>query len=146
MKPTLLVALLCLAGTMTTMASPSHPVIAAEKARGAALVKGDAKTVANLLADDLQYTHSNGRREGKKDVVSALEAKSLAYERFVLADLEAREVTRDVAVLTGKIDQRKRSSGQWGDARLLFHAVWRNESGTWRLVSLQTAMPPAPKS
>jgi hypothetical protein len=45
-------------------------------------------------------------------------------------------------VLSGKIDQRKVTDGRGADLRLLFHAVWRNEAGAWRLVSLQTALPP----
>jgi ketosteroid isomerase-like protein len=141
----LLVFLGLLVSAFPAMASQPHPVIAAEQARAAALVKGDANTVAASLADDLIYIHSNGRRETKRDIVNGFETKTLKYEYFRLSDLEAREVTRDVTVLTGKINQRKFSSGQWGDAELLFHAIWRNDSGTWRLASLQTLKVPAPQ-
>lgn len=121
-------------------------VIAAEKARDAALLAGDAVAVANILSDDLRYIHTNGYHETKRMVVDALAEKKLAYERLDASDVVADEVRPDVVVLTGKLDQRKLSNGHWGDLKMLFQAVWRNESGTWRLVNLQTVLPPPPAS
>jgi hypothetical protein len=40
--------------------------------------------------------------------------------------------------------ERKLGSAGWGNLVLLFQGVWRNEAGTWRLVNLQTALPPPP--
>lgn len=144
-------SMLCLAIISTALATaatgsqaPTKAVIAAEQARRAALLSGDASAVAAVLADDLRYIHSNGKLEDKQAVVDGLASKAVAYERFELSGLEPRPITEDVVVLTGTIDQRKRSSGKWSELRLLFHAVWRNESGVWRLVSLQTVLPPAP--
>jgi hypothetical protein len=119
-------------------------VIAAEKARNVALVAADMKAVANLLSDDLRYVHSNGKLETKQNVLDSFAAKKTAYEWMKTTDLVADEVSSDVVVLSGKIDQRKLGSAGWANLVLLFQGVWRNESGTWRLVNLQTALPPAP--
>jgi len=131
---------LAIAGTGSTDA-----VLAAEAARGEALRKGDATTLAKLLSDELRYTHSNGKLEKKPDAVGALQKGEIAFERFETSDLHATEIATGVVVLSGRVDQRKLGNGKWNDAKLLFHAVWRNEGGQWRLVSLQTAMPPSPK-
>jgi ketosteroid isomerase-like protein len=117
-------------------------VIAAEKARGAALVAGDATRLADILSDDLRYIHSNGHLETKRVIVDDLAARKLVYERLVTSDLVPDEVTGDVVVLSGKIDQRKLANGRWSELKLLFQAVWRNEAGTWRIVNLQTVLPP----
>lgn len=146
MKLLLFLALISATLAFAAPKESADAVIAAEHSRRAALLAGDAAAAAALLADDLQYIHSNGRREDKQAVVDGLASRQVVYERFNLANLEARPITSDVVVLTGTIDQRKRSSGRWGEVKLLFHAVWRHEAGTWRLASLQTVQPPAPRS
>ena len=120
-------------------------VLAAEAARGEALRKGDANGLAILLSEDLRYVHSNGRFQRKADAVGELAEKKVAFDRFETSELNATEVAPGVVVLSGRIDQRKLGNGKWSDAKLLFHAVWRIENGQWRLVSLQTAMPPVAK-
>lgn len=125
-------------------ASNADDVIASEKARNIALVAGDLDAIANLLSDDLRYIHSNGKFENKKIVLDSFSSKKTAYEWMKSYDLVADEVTGDVVVLTGKIDQRKLGSTGWANLVLLFQGVWRKEAGTWRLTNLQTALPPAP--
>jgi hypothetical protein len=117
-------------------------VIAAEKARNVALVAGDVKALTDILSDDLRYIHSNGKLETKQIVLETIASKKTAYEWMRTSDLVADEVTPNVVVLSGKIDQRKLGGAGWAELVLLFQAVWRNESGTWRLANLQTALPP----
>jgi hypothetical protein len=119
-------------------------VIAAEKERNSALVAADLPAIANLLSDDLRYIHSNGKLETKQNVLDSYAAKKTAYEWMRTSDLVADELTPDIVVLSGKIDQRKLGGAGWQNLVLLFQGVWRNESGTWRLVNLQTALPPPP--
>lgn len=147
MKPALRFALPCLLLLAVCRATPAEDaVVAAEQSRRAALLAGDAPALAALLADDLTYIHSSGKRETKADAVSGIASRKVAYERFDLDQLKTQIVTEDVVVLTGAIDQRKFSGGKWTDLKLLFHAVWRREAGAWRLASLQTAQPPPPKA
>ena len=146
MKSSLGLLFAMLAPLAGASSDPSAGVLAAEAARGQALRSGNAEALATLLSDDLRYIHSTGKVEGKSDAVNALAGRTVAYERFESSELHATVVAPGVVVLTGKIDQRKLSGGKWTEARLLFHAVWRTESGQWRLISLQTALPPAPKS
>jgi len=135
--------LLTSAGTASAGAN-ADAVIAAEKARNVALVAADMVAVANLLSDDLRYIHSNGKLETKQNVLDSFAAKKTAYEWMNTTDLVADEVAPDVVVLSGKIDQRKLGGAGWQNLVLLFQGVWRNEAGTWRLVNLQTALPPPP--
>lgn len=119
-------------------------VLAADKARGAALLAADVKALDRLLADDLRYTHSNGMLETKAIHIGTFTA-GLRYERFETSKLHGQVIAPGVVVLTGVINQRKGTAGKWTDFNnLLFHAVWRLDAGSWRLASLQTAVPPAP--
>jgi hypothetical protein len=118
-------------------------VIAQDVRRGEALLRGDANALADIYSDDLLYTHSNGRVETKAEFVGALADRSLTYQRFVTEGVNGSRIMSDVVVLRGRIDQRKIVSGQPGTAKLFFTSVWRLESGTWRMVAMQTAVIPA---
>ncbi len=139
MKSFLLFSMILASVTTARATDNKAAVIAAAQARAAALLRGDAAALGAVLSDDLRCIHSTGRVETKAEAVADLAAKRVAYERFDLSDLHADEIAPGIVVLSGKIDQRKLSKGQWSDMKLLFHAVFRNESGTWRIVSMQTA-------
>lgn len=137
--------LLCFAAVIAGAgaATPDDPVSAVMRQdvrRGEALLRGDAKALADLYSDELLYTHSNGRLETKAEFVGALADGSLTYQRFVTEGVNGSRITPDVVVLRGRIDQRKRVNGQPGTAKLFFTSVWRRESGTWRMVGMQTAV------
>ena len=118
-------------------------VIAAEKARGAALLAADLKALDKLMADDCRYTHSSGKVETKKDHIDTF-VNGLRYERFDTTGIHGHVVTPDVVVLNGRINQRKGVGGKMADLHLFFQSVWRREASGWRLASLQTALAPAP--
>ncbi len=118
-------------------------VIAAEKARGVAILSADLKALDALMADDCRYTHSSGKVESKKDHIDTF-VNGLRYERFITSGIHGHSVTPDVVVLNGRIDQRKGVDGKMTDLNLFFQSVWRREATGWRLASLQTALAPAP--
>ena len=124
---------------------PAAAALAAEEARGAALRSHDSAALAMVLSDELRYIHSTGKIETKADVLQGLREGRVAYERFVTSDVHAAAVADKVVVLSGRIDQRKVTDRRGVDLQLLFHAVYRNEDGVWRQVSLQTALPPLPQ-
>lgn len=150
MKPqqfTLLVALfvcafLSMPATTNPSASSIDAVLAAEKARSAALVSGDTKALDRLLADDLRYVHSNGRVQTKKDVIDGLADGTTAYSSFSTEKIHSNPVTADVVVLSGTLNQRKFGNGKWTEAQLLFQAVWRKSAQGWQLVNIQTVKVP----
>ncbi len=116
-------------------------VIAADNARGAALLAADTAALGRLLADDLRYTHSTGKIETKAIHLATI-TNGLRYEKFVTSDLQGQLIAPGVVVLTGKMDQRKNTNGKISAGILMFHAVWRDDAGGWRLVSMQTAVIP----
>ncbi len=117
-------------------------MLAAEQAREAALLAADTNALGKLLADDLRYTHSDGKLETKTTHIGAF-AEGLRYARFTTSNVVGHVITPEVVVLTGILDQRKGVGEKGKDSRLMFHAVWRKKSGAWQLASLQTAALPA---
>ncbi len=156
--PKLLLAVLLLFAITRAPATPTDDaiaaVLAAEKARGAAMVASDMKTLGQILADDLIYTHSTGMQETKAAHLDSY-AQGLRYTRFETSALQANVITPDVITLNGHLEQTKGREGKWKDFHLIFLAVWRRSAtGAWQLVSLQTSLqtanrpapatPPAP--
>jgi ketosteroid isomerase-like protein len=128
--------------TQSMRAEPSViSALRADKARLAAMVAGDADALARLLSDQLRFVHSDGRVESKTDYVKNLMAGDTAYADAKTSELETTQVAADVVVVIGVQEMRKRLGPTWSDIKLRYLAVWRNESGTWRMVAWQSARP-----
>lgn len=113
----------------------------ADKARIAAMMAGDGGALAELMSDQLRFAHSDGRVESKADYVKNLTAGDTAYSDVRTSELETTQVSPDVVVVLGKQEMRKRLGPTWSDITLRYLAVWRNESGTWRMIAWQSARP-----
>ena len=116
-------------------------VMAADQARGAALLAADTQALDRLLANDLYYTHSDGKLETKAIHLGTI-TDGLRYERFVTSDLHGHVISPEVVILTGKMDQKKLKAGKSSESKLMFQAVWRHETTGWRLAGMQTAVIP----
>ena len=113
----------------------------ADKARLAAMVKGDGEALARLMSDQLRFVHSDGRVESKADYVKNLMAGDTQYADAKTSELETTQVSSDVVVVIGVQEMRKRLGATWSDVKLRYLAVWRNENGMWRMVAWQSARP-----
>ncbi len=113
----------------------------ADKARLAAMEAGDGEALGRLMSDQLRFVHSDGRVESKADYVKNLMAGDTAYADAKTSELETTQVANDVVVVIGVQEMRKRLGTEWSTIKLRYLAVWRNESGTWRMVAWQSARP-----
>ncbi len=113
----------------------------ADHARMAAMMAGDGAALGRVFSDALVFAHSDGRVEGKVDYIKALLAGDTAYVDVKVSELQTVQPAADVVVLIGRQDMRKRLGPEWSTVTLRFLSVWRNESGTWRMVAWQSARP-----
>lgn len=113
----------------------------ADKARIAAMVAGDGAALAALMSDQLRFVHSDGRVESKADYVKNLMAGDTQYADAKTSLLETMQVDPDVVVVLGLQEMRKRLGTEWSEVKLRYLAVWRNESGVWRMIAWQSARP-----
>jgi ketosteroid isomerase-like protein len=133
-------ALIC--ATQTSFAEPAViSALRADKARLAAMMAGDGEALARLMSDQLRFVHSDGRVESKADYVKNLMAGDTAYAEAKTSELETTQVSPDVVVVIGVQEMRKRLGPTWSDIKLRYLAVWRNESGAWRMIAWQSARP-----
>lgn len=120
---------------------PVISALRADKARLAAMMSGNGDALARLMSDQLRFVHSDGRVESKADYVKNLMAGDTAYADAKTSELETTQVANDVVVVIGVQEMRKRLGTEWSNIKLRYLAVWRNESGTWRMVAWQSARP-----
>ena len=120
---------------------PVISALRADKARLAAMMSGNGEALARLMSDQLRFVHSDGRVESKADYVKNLLAGDTAYADVKTSELETTQVANDVVVVIGVQEMRKRLGTEWSAIKLRYLAVWRYESGTWRMVAWQSARP-----
>lgn len=141
----MLTSAMMLLGAMAFAAQGGEPaaiaVLKADKARLAAMVAGDGAALAALLSDQLQFVHSDGRVESKADYVKNMAAGDTEYKDAKTSEVETMQVAPDVVVVIGAQEMRKRLGKEWSKINLRYLAVYRHESGAWKMVAWQSARP-----
>ena len=97
-------------------------------------LKGDAKALAPLLADDWMLTHSDGRVQYKADYLQELATRTRANSVIDNADVKIREYG-NTAVVTGTSIQSGVSDGKPWEGKFRFTRVWIIQQGKWTMVS-----------
>lgn len=109
----------------------------AEDQRIAAMIKADLAALDTLLAEELTYTHSNGRVETKAQFLAALKSGDLRYEAIDREDLTVRSYG-ETAVFTGRATLRVKSKGQENRFLVRFIDVYVKRNGRWQMVAWQS--------
>ncbi|MDO8543703.1 MAG: nuclear transport factor 2 family protein [Opitutaceae bacterium] len=113
----------------------------ADNARLAAMMAGDGRALAALMSDELKFVHSDGRIESKAQYVKNMMAGDTQYADAKTSEVTAVEPAPNVVILIGAQQMRKRLGTTWSQINLRYMAVWRNESGTWRMFAWQSMRP-----
>src|SRR6266568_3010466 len=84
-------------------ADPTDGVLEAAHAWRQGAIKQDQAALQRFLADELVYTHGNGKRQNKAEYIAEVTKGPPHYESFTESDTHIR-VYGKVAVLTGLVD------------------------------------------
>ena len=106
------------------------------------MVHVDSVALQHLLADDLTYTHTDGQRDTKAQLLQALASGDLRYESIAP---EAREVriVGSVAIVTGRSAMRVGPGGRVHAFRIRYLAIYNRGPRGWQLVAWQATRLPA---
>lgn len=127
---------LCLTA-LCLSAMAQKDLLDAEKYRFEVMSKKDTKKLAELLADDLIYTHSHGGVDGKDKIIASVAAGT--YKSVEI--LEQNPVSwATTGVISGKA--RFVIGDPAGDRTIVlrYTDVYRKEKGTWKLVAWQSLL------
>ncbi|MDZ4800836.1 MAG: nuclear transport factor 2 family protein [Bryobacteraceae bacterium] len=126
------VLLLCLtaAPAVLSAADAKAEVLAVMQEWKVAALKGDNTTLDRLLHPDITYSHSNGRTESKKDILSS---KPTMKEVTFGSDMTVR-VYGNTALVKGNMDVVNETT----TLKLSVLHVWLKGPKGWQLVGRQS--------
>lgn len=124
------------------MADSKETIRLLESRRYSAMCEGDARTLDELLADSLVYTHSYGGADSKASYLDGIRSKKWIY-RAVERPIEDIQVHGDCAVVTGQVRIELLSEGKPKKLNSRFTNVWVKGRQGWQMVAWQSTPLPA---
>jgi ketosteroid isomerase-like protein len=119
------------------MADSKDTIRLLESRRYTAMCEADAKTLEELLADSLVYTHSYGGADSKASYLDGIRSKKWIYQA-VERPIEDIQVHGDCAVVTGQVRIELLSGGQPKKLNSRFTNVWVKGRQGWQMVAWQS--------
>ena len=121
-------------------------ILAAQDARFAAMVKGDASYLETALDPSLTYHHSSGSAQTKAEFMGSIRAGVLKYKAIDIIERKVRRVG-PIAIITGIFRLQATNNGEIIDSKARFTDVYENKDGRWVQLAWQnTRIPEAPAS
>lgn len=112
-------------------------VAQAVEAMAKAMLDVDRARLEALSADQLNYGHSAGKIENKKEFVDAILSRASAFRRLELNDQTISLVDNEAIVRHLMTGETVTPSGQVSAVRVGVLQVWQKQDGTWRLLARQ---------
>ena len=116
-------------------ADPTDRVREAAAGWTQAAVRQDAAELNRWLADDLTYSHANGRTQNKAEYIAAVTKGPPRYESFTFSGIEVRFYGK-AAVLTGYVDVKMVKTDSF---RVRTLQVYVENNGQWQMAAHQSA-------
>ena len=105
----------------------------AHEKRRTATLDGDWKTVAEMMYDNLTFTHANAVVESKAQFIDALKTKRLKYQKLEDEQTQIR-VVGTAGVVSGICHILVDASGNTIDLRVEFTELWVKEGNNWKML------------
>ena len=135
---------LLLALTLDTQAAKDDArATAAQDARFAAMVKGDAAYLETALDAALTYHHSSGSAQTRAEFLGAIRAGSLKYKSIQTIERKVRRFG-SLVVITGIIRVQAFNNGEVVDMKARFTDVYESRDGKLLQVAWQNTRIPEP--
>lgn len=142
----MLTLLLALALDAQAPVKDEAQITAAQDARFAAMVKGDAAYLEAALAPSLTYHHSSGSAQTKTEFMAAIRAGALKYKALDIVERKVRRIGA-IAIITGVFRLQATNNGETIDSKARFTDVYENDHGRWVQLAWQnTRIPEAAPS
>lgn len=134
-------ALLLLSACAGFNSGPGETVEQAERRRFVAMVAQDIAALELLLAEELNYCHSNGEVENKPQFLETIRSGRLRYEAIEVQELDAR-LYQDLAIVVGQISVNAKTGNQPVNLNIRYTDAYVNRDGRWQLVAWQSTRLP----
>src|SRR5688572_18206644 len=127
--------LLILVPALLTAAGPEDAIKQAEREWATAVVKKDYATLERVMADDVAYTHSDGRLDNKVDYIASLKSGKQTYDAAEHQSIDVRMLGKDVALVRARIRMTAAAGGKPATpANFSALRVYQLKNGRWQMV------------
>jgi ketosteroid isomerase-like protein len=117
-------------------------ILALEASRTEAMVRQDIAALTALLADNLSYTHSDGRTDTKQSFLDLVAAPALRYLGIEYTNQEVVE-GGDAVIVRGRARMKLlRDPGGRQEYLVSFLDVWVRSGGRWQMAAWQATRVP----
>jgi hypothetical protein len=110
------------------------------------MLDGDIDASTHLLSDTVRYIHSSGLVDDKASFLQKFRTGVFVYHSATPQIEQVTALGSDAFIASGTITMEATVAGEHKHMHSIFSVVWRRESGSWRLISLQTTLAPGVES
>lgn len=111
--------------------------IDAQQLRFNAMTQMDTVQLEKILHEDLQYAHSNGLIESKKDFIQSVALQKIKYEKIEPIESKVEKYGK-TAIITGFCKVNGKFNNIAFEVKLRYLSVYRKKNGRWLLKSWQS--------
>ncbi|WP_144144200.1 nuclear transport factor 2 family protein [Paraburkholderia sp. BCC1884] len=108
-----------------------------ERERFRAMVDGDGPSLDTLLAENVSYVHTNGKRETKRQFIDGIIAGRRRYRQIEVQSQDVLPVGRETCVVTGRALIEMEANNGALLFPIAYTAIHTQEDGHWRLIAWQ---------
>ncbi len=101
------------------------------------MISGDAALLDSLLAEDLVWTHSSGKTDGKRSFLDKIESRAVDYQSLEVTE-DAVTNHGDIMIHHGVLAGRVSVDGKEKALRNRFLSVWKYAEGRFQLLAWQS--------
>src|SRR5271168_2270511 len=99
-----------------------------------AMVDSDVSLLNQLLSDNVNFVHTNGKRETKQQFIDAIAAGHRRYRQIEVQSQEALTVGKETCVVTGRALFELETNNGALLYPIAYTAIQAKEDGRWRLI------------
>lgn len=110
---------------------------AADRRRRQAMIDADVRTLDELFADQLTWTHSSGKKDDKRTLLDKIASRASEYLALEVSD-DTIVQHGDVLIHHGNLSGRVVVGGQEKALNNRFLAVWKASADGFRLLAWQS--------
>ena len=122
--------------------SNAKEILGLQDQRFAAMTALDYGKLANLVHDELVYTHSHSGTDNKAAWMESMASGKVTYKAARLSERKVR-IYGDVALITGTGALDVEVGGQAKSMKLRFLEAWTRTPKGWKFVAWQSTSMPA---
>ena len=101
------------------------------------MISANLEELGNALSDDLVWTHSSGRTEGKAAVMQAIKSQTVQYLSLQVEGVEVSQ-HNDIFICHGTLNGRASRDGVSKELRNKFLSVWQRTGSSFKMLAWQS--------